>query len=67
MTRDHDRSVATVPGVESDSPYPLQYLFVLHGAGGRAWLHPGLDANLSNQPYYVIRDERAQEGTWTSV
>jgi hypothetical protein len=65
MARDRDRFVATIPGSDSDCPYALQYFFVLRDAGGDAWLYPGLDADLSNQPYFVIRQKR--EGPWTSA
>ncbi|HET9723400.1 MAG TPA: hypothetical protein VFR44_06105 [Actinomycetota bacterium] len=55
MERGEERYVATIDGRYSDSPYAMQYLFVVRDTDGRAWLHPGLDADLSNQPYYVIR------------
>jgi hypothetical protein len=44
-----------IPADYSASPYPLQYYFAGRPAEGRPWLHPGLDATLSNQPYYVVR------------
>lgn len=49
------RYSATIPGDYSDSPYPLQYFFEVRDDRGRAWLYPGFDADLSNQPYYVLR------------
>ena len=52
---------ATIPGDYADSPYPLQYFFELRegrGARVRAWLHPGLAADLANQPYFVVRQVR---------
>jgi coproporphyrinogen III oxidase len=45
----------TIPGEYTDTLYPLQYFFEVCDATGRAWLHPGFDTDLSNQPYYVIR------------
>jgi hypothetical protein len=45
---------ATIPATYTDSPYPLQYHFVLRTEGGRAWPYPGLAADLSNQPYFII-------------
>jgi hypothetical protein len=57
MDPEQDRYVATVDGRYSDSPYAVQYLFVVRGTDGRAWLHPGLAADLSNQPYYVVRQQ----------
>jgi len=49
---------SVIRGDYTDSPYPLQYFFVLRDALGRAWLHPGLNADLSNQPYFVVRQAR---------
>jgi hypothetical protein len=46
---------ATIPGAYTDSPFPLQYLFELRDAEGRAWLYPGLDDDLANLAYVVIR------------
>ncbi|MFB3738746.1 MAG: hypothetical protein ACE14W_07250, partial [Candidatus Velamenicoccus archaeovorus] len=55
MDREGSRYAATIPGRYSDSPYALQYHFVLRGVDGCARSSPGLDADLSNQPYHVIR------------
>jgi hypothetical protein len=49
---------ATIPGDYTDSPYPLQYWFELRDASGRAWFWPGFNAELSNQPYFVVRQAR---------
>jgi hypothetical protein len=46
---------AAIPGEYTDSPYPLEYYFETDDGAGRSWLYPGLEANLSNQPYYVLR------------
>ena len=48
---------ATVPGSYTDSPYPLLYFFELAGARD-ASLYPGLADDLSNQPYFVLRQAR---------
>jgi hypothetical protein len=58
MERQGDRCRATLPGDATDSPYPLQYFFALRDARGRAWLYPGLNADLANQPYFVVRQAR---------
>jgi hypothetical protein len=50
---------AVVPGGYTESPYPLQYYFELRQAPDRAWLYPGFAAGLANQPYFVIRRDRA--------
>ena len=44
---------AVIPGVYTDSPYPLQYYFELHTERS-ATLYPPLNSTLSNQPYYAI-------------
>lgn len=46
-----------IPGDYTDSPYSLQYFFVLSDRRSAAWLYPGLGSDLSGQPYYVIRPE----------
>ncbi|MBN1507648.1 MAG: hypothetical protein JW955_12425 [Sedimentisphaerales bacterium] len=50
-----NRYSATIPGQYSDSPYPLEYYFELYDGAGQAWLYPGFDATLANQPYFVVR------------
>ena len=55
MERAGDRFVASIPGADADTPFAMQYLFAIHDADGSAWLHPGLGADLSDQPYYVVR------------
>jgi hypothetical protein len=52
------RFIATIPAKYTDSPYAIQYFFVLRDDRGAAWLHPGLDEDLSNQPYYVVCGRR---------
>ncbi len=46
---------ASIAAAYTDSPYPLQYYFVVRGGGGQAWFHPGFGPELANQPYYVLR------------
>jgi hypothetical protein len=50
-----DAGAATVPGDYTDSPYPLVYFFTMRHADGDAWIVPGLDETLANQPYHVVR------------
>lgn len=45
---------ATIPAAHADSPYPLQYFFVLR-LGALAWRYPELATDVANQPYYVLR------------
>jgi hypothetical protein len=46
---------ATIPADYTNSQYPLQYYFELREKSGKAWLHPGFTADLTNQPYLVVR------------
>jgi len=43
-----------VPGDYTKSPYPIQYYFEVHESGGST-IFPGFDADLSNQPYILVR------------
>lgn len=45
---------AEIPATYTDSPYPLQYYFVLRDST-RVSLFPGFDDDPTNQPYFVIR------------
>ena len=52
----HDnRYRAVIPANYTQSLYPLQYYFELKTAPDQACLFPGFAANLSNQPYFVVR------------
>lgn len=57
MEREDGCYRARIPATYTDSPYPLQYYFELRDGAGRAWLHPGFNETLSNQPYYVVRQK----------
>jgi hypothetical protein len=59
MRAEGARYQVVIPGDYTDSPYPLQYFFRLEDASGRAWLYPGFDADLANQPYFVVRQASA--------
>jgi hypothetical protein len=58
MSRGNWAHAATIPGSYTDSPYPLTYYFTVHEESGDAWLFPGLDESLANQPYHVLRQQR---------
>ncbi len=49
-----------IPGSVTQSPFPLQYYFGLHDANGAAWLWPGFDPDLANQPYVVVQARGAK-------
>lgn len=53
------RFSAAVPGVYTQSPFPLQYYFELQKENQAAWLFPAFNATLSNQPYYAISKRTA--------
>jgi hypothetical protein len=46
---------ATIPATYTDSLYPLQYYFELKEGPKTAWMYPGFNADLTNQPYFVVR------------
>lgn len=46
--------LATIPAEYTNSQYPLQYYFELREKPDKVWLYPGFEANLMNQPYYVV-------------
>jgi hypothetical protein len=43
-----------IPAEYTDSEYPLQYYFELKNEEGSAWLYPGFNETLSNQPYFAV-------------
>jgi hypothetical protein len=53
MAQFGDSMRAAIPGDYTQSPYPLQYYFVLRRAS-QAWLYPGFNGTLSNQPYFAV-------------
>jgi hypothetical protein len=46
-----------IPGRYTNSPYPLEYFFELMDRQ-EAWLYPGFRADLTNQPYFVVRQAK---------
>jgi hypothetical protein len=55
MEKRGDAWAATIPAAYTDSPYPLQYYFEVRESRAKAWLHPGLGPQLTNQPYFLVR------------
>ncbi len=45
-----ESDVMEVPAEYTNSPFALMYYFVVGGS-----MYPGLDATLSNRPYFVVR------------
>ena len=54
MERNREGYSAAIPGTYSKSPYALQYYFEFRRDPNVAWIYPGFDANLANQPYFLI-------------
>jgi hypothetical protein len=54
MISDAGSFKAEIAGAYTNSAFPLLYYFELCDQNGRAWIHPGLGASLSQQPYYVV-------------
>jgi hypothetical protein len=52
------KAEASIPASYIDSVFPIQYYFELR-TNQRAWLYPGLNADLNNQPYFVVRSAKA--------
>jgi hypothetical protein len=46
---------AIIPSEYTKSDYPIQYYFEFRDGNGKAWLYPGFNEKLDNQPYYVLR------------
>ncbi len=53
MSQEGDSFRAAIAGAYTNSPYPLQYYFVLEKDAQSA-LCPGFNATLSNQPYFAV-------------
>jgi hypothetical protein len=49
-----NRYRASVPSAYTDSIYPIQYYIELKDGPDKAWLYPGFNEDLMNQPYFVV-------------
>ncbi|NHN35040.1 hypothetical protein [Paenibacillus agricola] len=56
MTRRGEHFSAIIPGAYTHSLYPIVYFFVIEEPSGKSLMVPGFDENLSNQPYYILRE-----------
>ena len=54
---------ATIPAAYTTAPFPLLYYFTVRDQDGHAWIEPGLDRDLANQPYHVVGSHQARVGT----
>ncbi len=50
-----NRFLASVPAAYTETQYPLQYYFELKDGPKSAWMYPGFNSDLTNQPYFVVR------------
>jgi len=53
MTKAGNTFTAAIPAEYTNSPFPLQYYFEIHTAGG-ATMHPGFKENFTGTPYFVV-------------
>ncbi|MFC1765541.1 hypothetical protein ACFL6U_26145 [Planctomycetota bacterium] len=58
MKADGKTYAATIPGDYTQTRYPLSYYFAIDMGQKGIALYPGLDENLANMPYYVVRQKR---------
>ena len=57
MSKERDNWSFTIPGNFTDSRYHIKYFFEINDSDGNAWIYPGFDDDLANQPYFhVMRD-----------
>ena len=54
MSGDSGRYTGAIPAGYTDSRYALQYYFELRDKTGAAWMFPGFNETLSNQPYFTV-------------
>ena len=59
MSRKPDRYRAAIPAEYTKSEFGVQYYFQLEDGKGGAWMYPGFNKTLSNQPYFVVCKRRA--------
>jgi hypothetical protein len=62
MTWESGAYRAAIPADYTSSPYPLLYYFEVHQSGGSV-IYPGFGADLSGQPYFMVRSTRADSTT----
>ena len=55
MDAGNHRYQATIPAAYTNSSYPLEYYFEIKESPDKASIYPGLSANLTRQPYFVVR------------
>jgi hypothetical protein len=56
MERAKETYAAAIPGEYTRSKFSLQYYFELRRGANAAAMYPGLNADLSTQPYFVVME-----------
>jgi hypothetical protein len=59
MHGDQGQYTAVIPSEYTKSDFGLQYYFEVEDGKGFAWMYPGLNKALSNQPYFSVCRRRA--------
>ncbi len=59
MSHQNGRHAGVIPAEYTMSEFALQYYFGSEDGKGRAWLFPGFNKTLSNQPYFAVYKRRA--------
>jgi hypothetical protein len=54
MSRENGKYTAAIPADYTNSKFPLEYYFALERQSEAAWMYPGFNSTLSNQPYFAI-------------
>jgi hypothetical protein len=54
MSGENGTYMAAIPGGYTNSKFPLEYYFAFERRSEAAWLYPGFNSTLSNQPYFAI-------------
>ena len=55
MNMKGNKFTATIPVEYTITPFPIQYYFEIKNTQESVWMHPGFNADQTNQPYFVIR------------
>ena len=55
MTQHGDTFTTSIEASYTDSPYGLLYFFEVIASGGDAWMVPGYERDMANDPYYVLQ------------
>lgn len=59
LSHQNGRYAGVIPGEYTMSEFALQYYFGADDGKSMAWLYPGFDKTLSNQPYFAVYKRKA--------